>query len=56
MAILACVSLLATLTQNKVKHERHGYHGMTHPQISAVATVLDRIRAWYVKHGVLSAR
>ncbi|MBX7211588.1 MAG: dienelactone hydrolase family protein [Verrucomicrobiaceae bacterium] len=51
----ADVRFEATLTQNKVEHEMRVYPGMTHLQIPANPVVLERIRAWYMKHGVLAA-
>jgi dienelactone hydrolase len=51
---LACDNrFAATLAQNKVEHELHIYPGVTHQKISMHETVLERIQAWYTKHGVL---
>jgi len=44
----------ATLTQNKVEHEFHVYPGFIHNQTATNETVLARVKAWYLKHGVLS--
>jgi dienelactone hydrolase len=43
----------ATLTQNKVEHEMHVYPGVTHRMTSMNETVLERVKTWYLKHGVL---
>jgi predicted esterase len=43
----------ATLTQNKVEHEMYVYPGVTHRETSMNETVLERVKNWYIKHGVL---
>lgn len=51
---LACDQRLdAILNQNQVDHEIYVYPGITHPKTSMNPTVMERIRAWYVKQGVL---
>jgi len=42
-----------TLTKNKVEHEMHVYPGVIHSKTSTNETVLTRVKAWYIKHGVL---
>jgi len=44
---------VATRTQNKVKHKMHVYPGFAHRETSTNETVLTRVKAWYIKHGVL---
>jgi len=43
----------AILTANGVAHEFHRYAGYTHEQIAMDPMMLDRVRDWYRRHGVL---
>ena len=46
----------ATLTQNKVDHEFQIYPGMIHGKTSLDPEVLQHLRTWYQKHGMLEAK
>jgi dienelactone hydrolase len=46
-------SLDAILTTNGVPHELHRYAGYSHEQMALDPTMLERIRDWYTRHGVL---
>jgi dienelactone hydrolase len=42
------------LTSNGVPHELRVYPGFTHEQMALDPAMLERVRAWYVAHGVLT--
>jgi dienelactone hydrolase len=46
-------ALAAILAANAVAHEFHRYLGLGHEQVTSDPVMLDRVRDWYTRHGVL---
>ena len=53
VAIAQDESLASILGANAVPHEFHRYPGYSHEQIASDASMLERVREWYRRHGVL---
>lgn len=52
VALAADQRLSTVLTAAGTTHELHVYPGADHDDVAFNATVLDRVRAWYARHGV----
>jgi predicted esterase len=53
VAIQQDQNLDAILAANAVPHEFHRYPGLGHEQMAMHPLMLERVREWYARHGVI---